>query len=137
MTLNVDHSTKLVVVSPTGTLRPGATTFDQYRNSADLKSCTIGVPVDLDKLLTPQSISSFKNQWLTLTQKYRMPLLETVFVGNKYLILLSRQCVDKKILYSVMLEIFARQKFNTADHLGAPDFMPNVSEYRFQETGVR
>ncbi len=78
-----------------------------------------------------------QNQLNLLRAKYSMSILDLYLTSGSFYILLSRQCDQKKRLFDLMLELLERENVKWTDYLGRPDFAPDISEYRFAETGKR
>ncbi len=109
--------------------------FESIRGKDELAKCTIKIPARV-----PTNIAEFqllRNQLNLLRAKYSMSILDLYLTSGSFYILLSRQCDQKKRLFDLMLELLERENVKWTDYLGRPDFAPDISEYRFAETGKR
>jgi hypothetical protein len=111
------------------------TLFGTIRGEEDLSLCTIKVPAQIPENIAESQ--SLTNNLLLLQSKYRMSIIDIRLLNDAYYMLLTRQCDQKSSLFSLMLELLKSEKFDWAKYLGAPNLAPDVSEYKFSETGKR
>jgi hypothetical protein len=108
-----------------------AAEFESTRSSADLSRCLVFAPLKRATDFFPVDFA------LTHAMaKYRMPVFDHNWANGGVYFLFGRECDDKKILYSELLEFATETEPRLGNELGAPDFHPHVQPYLDREGAV-